>query len=116
MVIQQKIFMNNPFSLEGKTLLVTGSSSNIGRKIAIRCAEMGAKVIVVARDEVCYILHVIILDIVVVGIIRVDHKPFGQRYVSSLQFYAGPLGDAALVEGVHPDVIFSILLAWIRTV
>lgn len=43
--------MNNPFSLESKTLLVTGSSSNIGRKIAIRCAEMGAKVIVVARNE-----------------------------------------------------------------
>lgn len=43
--------MNNPFSLEGKTILVTGSSSNIGRKIAIRCAEMGAKIIVVARDE-----------------------------------------------------------------
>ena len=43
--------MNNPFSLEGKTILVTGSSSNIGRKIAIRCSEMGAKVIVAARDE-----------------------------------------------------------------
>ena len=42
---------NNPFSLDGKNLLVTGSSSNIGRKIAIRCAEMGAKVIVAARDE-----------------------------------------------------------------
>ena len=43
--------MNSPFSLEGKTILVTGSSSNIGRKIAIRCSEMGAKVIVSARDE-----------------------------------------------------------------
>ena len=43
--------MNNPFSLKGKTILVTGSSSNIGRKIAIRCSEMGAKVVVVARDE-----------------------------------------------------------------
>lgn len=43
--------MNNPFSLEGKTILVTGSSSNIGRKIAIRCSEMGAKIIVAARDE-----------------------------------------------------------------
>ena len=42
---------NNPFSLEGKTLLVTGGSSNIGRKIAIRCSEMGAMVIVAARDE-----------------------------------------------------------------
>ena len=43
--------MNNPFTLEGKTILVTGSSSNIGRKIAIRCSEMGAQVIVAARDE-----------------------------------------------------------------
>lgn len=43
--------MNDPFSLEGKTILVTGSSSNIGRKIAIRCSEMGAKVIVAARNE-----------------------------------------------------------------
>ena len=43
--------MNNPFSLEGKTILVTGASSNIGRKIAIRCSEMGAKIIVAARDE-----------------------------------------------------------------
>ena len=42
---------NNPFSLENKTILVTGSSSNIGRKIAIRCSEMGATVIVAARDE-----------------------------------------------------------------
>lgn len=42
---------NNPFSLEGKTILVTGASSNIGRKIAVRCSEMMAKVIVAARDE-----------------------------------------------------------------
>lgn len=41
---------NNPFSLEDKAILITGSSSNIGRKIAIRCADMGAKVIVAARD------------------------------------------------------------------
>ena len=42
---------NNPFSLENKTILVTGASSNIGKKIAIRCSEMGAKIIVAARDE-----------------------------------------------------------------
>lgn len=37
--------------MKGKTILVTGSSSNIGKKIAIRCSEMGAKIIVAARDE-----------------------------------------------------------------
>lgn len=43
--------MNSPFSLEGKTILVTGASSGIGRQCAIDCAMMGAKVILVARDK-----------------------------------------------------------------
>lgn len=43
--------MMNPFSLEGKTILVTGASSNIGRQIAVKCSEMGAKVIATARNE-----------------------------------------------------------------
>lgn len=41
----------NPFSLEGKTILVTGASSGIGRAIAIECSRMGAKVIGTARNE-----------------------------------------------------------------
>lgn len=41
----------NPFSLEGKTILVTGASSGIGRATAIECAKMGANVIVTARNE-----------------------------------------------------------------
>lgn len=40
----------NPFSLEGKVLLVTGASSGIGRAIAIACAKMGATVIVTGRN------------------------------------------------------------------
>lgn len=42
----------NPFSLEGKTVLVTGASSGIGRATAIECSKMGAKVIVTGRNEV----------------------------------------------------------------
>ena len=41
----------NPFSLEGKTILVTGASSGIGRAAAIECSKMGAKVIITARNE-----------------------------------------------------------------
>lgn len=41
----------NPFSLEGKTILVTGASSGIGRATAIECSLLGAKVIVTARNE-----------------------------------------------------------------
>lgn len=41
----------NPYSLEGKTILVTGSSSGIGRTTAIECSKMGAKVVLTARNE-----------------------------------------------------------------
>lgn len=41
----------NPFSLEGKTILVTGASSGIGRGIAIICAKMGATVILNGRNQ-----------------------------------------------------------------
>lgn len=40
----------NPFTLEGKTILVTGSSSGIGRGIAVTCSKMGAKVIINGRN------------------------------------------------------------------
>lgn len=43
--------MNNPFSLDGKTILVTGASSGIGRGIAIQCSRMGANVFLTGRDE-----------------------------------------------------------------
>lgn len=41
----------NPFTLEGKTILVTGASSGIGRGIAIACSKMGATVILNGRNQ-----------------------------------------------------------------
>lgn len=41
----------NPFTLEGKIILVTGSTSGIGRATAVECSKMGAKVIVTGRNE-----------------------------------------------------------------
>ncbi len=43
--------IDNPFSLEGKTILITGASSGIGRQCCVTCSEMGARVILLARDE-----------------------------------------------------------------
>lgn len=40
----------NPFSLESKTIFVTGASSGIGRSIAISCSKMGASVIISGRN------------------------------------------------------------------
>lgn len=42
--------INNPFSLEGKTILVTGSSSGIGQATAIECSKMGANVVITGRS------------------------------------------------------------------
>lgn len=40
----------NPFSLEGKTILVTGASSGIGQATAIECSKMGAKLVITGRN------------------------------------------------------------------
>lgn len=43
--------MQNPFSLENKTILITGAASGIGRATALQCAEMGAKVVLLDLNE-----------------------------------------------------------------
>ena len=40
----------NPFSLEGKTILVTGASSGIGQATAIECSKLGAKLVITGRN------------------------------------------------------------------
>jgi NAD(P)-dependent dehydrogenase (short-subunit alcohol dehydrogenase family) len=42
---------HNPFSLEGKTILVTGASSGIGKAVAIECSKFGACVILTGRNK-----------------------------------------------------------------
>lgn len=41
----------NPYSLSGKTILVTGASSGIGRETAIECSKLGASMVLTARNE-----------------------------------------------------------------
>ncbi|MBK0378210.1 SDR family NAD(P)-dependent oxidoreductase [Mucilaginibacter segetis] len=43
--------MNNPFSLKGKKVLVTGASSGIGRQIAISASAMGAETYITGRND-----------------------------------------------------------------
>lgn len=40
-----------PFSLSGKTILVTGASSGIGKAVAQECAAAGATCLITARNE-----------------------------------------------------------------
>lgn len=41
----------NPYSLVGRTILITGASSGIGRSTAIECSKLGAKVVISGRNK-----------------------------------------------------------------
>ncbi len=43
--------MHNPMDLTGRTILVTGASSGIGQETSILLSELGAKVVLVGRDN-----------------------------------------------------------------
>lgn len=43
--------MYNPFSLTGKTVLITGASSGIGKSAALECSRLGARIILTGRNE-----------------------------------------------------------------
>jgi NAD(P)-dependent dehydrogenase (short-subunit alcohol dehydrogenase family) len=43
--------MTNPFSLAGKSILITGASSGIGKAIAVESSKMGARIIISGRNE-----------------------------------------------------------------
>lgn len=43
--------MNNPFSLAGKTILVTGASSGLGSAAAVQCSKSGATLVITGRNS-----------------------------------------------------------------
>ena len=43
--------MNNPFTLEGKTILISGASSGIGEATARTCDDLGATLLLLGRNE-----------------------------------------------------------------
>ena len=41
----------NPFSIEGKSILITGAASGIGRATALMCSELGARTVLLDLNE-----------------------------------------------------------------
>lgn len=40
-----------PFDLVGKNIIVTGASSGLGKQVAISCSNMGARIVLIARNH-----------------------------------------------------------------
>ena len=89
--------MYNPFSLSGKTILVTGASSGIGKATALECAKLGASLIITARNEERLSATCSELD-----------TSMGQSHKMILADLSSDEGLSALVSGIGPlDGVFS---------
>lgn len=97
--------MYNPFSLEGKTLLVTGASSGIGKATAIESSRSGAKVYLTARNEERLAQTLAEMDGVGHKIIRADITSFEdiQNLVDSVEVLDG----VALIAGINDKMIIK---------
>lgn len=95
------------FSLQGKTVLVTGASRGIGQALAIGYAKAGASLIIAARD-VASLKET-------AALIRAEHKSveciaFDQRNIDEVRTCIGEIGPVdvlvnnAGVEGVRPSI------------
>lgn len=55
--------MYNPFSISGKTILITGAGGGIGRATAVECSKMGANVILTDINEASLVDTFSLLDV-----------------------------------------------------
>lgn len=92
--------MQNPFSLENKTVLVTGASSGIGRSIAIECSNMGANVVITGRDrlrleETMSMLNSGVHELRVVDLTNLNDL---ESFVESLPQLDGVVNNAGIIQ------------------
>lgn len=96
------IVSNNPFHLRGKTILVTGASSGIGREVAIQCAKVGARLVISGRDEAR-------LNETLAALVGSDHRAVladltEQQQLHALVEQAGAIDGVVHGAGTHGKV------------
>ena len=110
----------NPFTLKGKTILITGASSGIGRATAIECSRLGASLIITARDQERLQETLTALDTVEDqrhGMIVSDITTDGglEHLIEEVPLLDGVFSNAGILKGQAPvkflkdDVIHELL-------
>lgn len=82
----------NPFTLEDKTILVTGASSGIGRGIAVTCSKMGATVILIGRNQMKLGASLALLE-------KGDHKMIAAD-LTNAESMSRMVGELPALDGV----------------
>jgi len=105
----------NPFSLKGKTILVTGASSGIGKETAIVCSRMGANVVITGRNEerlaqtfihLCGKGQQIVADLTISS--EIDNLVSQLPHLAGVVHCAG-IGDRSLLKMVKEEDITKVM-------
>lgn len=90
---------NSPFSLDNKTILITGGASGIGKATALLCAQMGADVILVDLNEqgLQQTAHEIGKDSTIIKAVNLTNLEQLDEMISSLPKLDGVVSNAGIV-------------------
>lgn len=102
--------MYNPFTLEGKNIIVTGASSGIGQQVAINCSKMGARVAIIGRNferleatrsQLIGIGHIVVSY----DLTDLDHQ---KEMVSNIVEQMGPIDGLVNCAGISTTLPFKL--------
>lgn len=103
------MIINNPYSLDGKTILVTGASSGIGQTTAIECSQMGAKVIITGRNEerLKETFKALVGEGHLMVLSDLSNEESIEQLVLSIPNIDGLVSNAGMSSGVRPMTFFK---------
>jgi NAD(P)-dependent dehydrogenase (short-subunit alcohol dehydrogenase family) len=99
--------MYNPFSLEGKKILITGASSGIGRITAITCSKMGAKIVISGRNPIR--LQETYISLIGSGHLKIVADLINSEEFSLLVEKIPPLDGIVHCAGLHKYVLCKLV-------
>lgn len=101
------MYIDTPFSLQGKSILITGASSGIGRATAIVCSRMGAHVFITGRNK--YELNVTFNQLYGSGHMQLSADLTEESDVAELVENIGMLDGLVSNAGVNKRALVTFL-------